>query len=67
MNTDPYRVTDELPEEEEAEETPEAILFDTLTRLRAISDDEAICVVRSLAAFLGMNVGRGYVESEEVE
>jgi hypothetical protein len=68
---DPYRTAQEPDIDVEVEETPEAIVFDTLKRLRSLDIEEAQHAVRSIAAFMGFDVGRrgreGYwtVDSDE--
>lgn len=54
----PYRTAQEPEVEIDVEESPEAILFDTLKRLNNLDLDDAQRVVRGLAAFMGFDVGR---------
>lgn len=54
----PYREQQEPYVEVDVEESPEAIVFDTLKRLNGLDEDDAKRVVRALAAFIGFDVGR---------
>lgn len=53
MNS-PYRTAEQVTP---IDDTPETILTDTLRRLNNIDQGDAQRVVRSLAAFMGFNVG----------
>lgn len=70
----PYRTAEEIRVDTDVEESPEAIMFDTLKRLNNIDEDDAQRVVRGLAAFCGFSVGRwarteeaGYVDTDTEE
>lgn len=64
--THPYREP-ETREEQAVEETPEAVLFDTLKRLNNLDEDDAQRVIRGLAAFMGFSVGASTVDGDEYE
>lgn len=63
MSGDPYRTPAKRTEQDMADESPEAILFDTLQRLNSVDEDDARRVVRGLAAFVGFNVNAADAES----
>ena len=54
---DPYRTTHVVDDSDDTDETPEAVLYDTIKRLNNLDYEDAQRVVRALARALAAFVG----------